>query len=279
MEPNVDLMAQSLEQLVVQLLAFLPNLLASLVIFFGSLFLASFFYRGVRKALQLRRVNLEISMAVGTIAYWIVLILGTSAALSQVGFDLTAFLAGVGIVGFTIGFALQDVSKNFVAGLLLLLQQPFNLNDAIEVAGFSGTVLTVDLRATTLRTFDGRLVQIPNGDVFTSPIVNFTRANQRRVELQVGVVEGTDLEKARVEGLAAIRAIPGVLEKPAPRAVFQMFGNTGIQMTFYYWVDTTTVDLLDAQDAGMVGINRAFKEANIKIPFPASFVYTREMKG
>lgn len=276
---NPNLISESLQQLITQFLAYLPNLLAALVIFFASLFLAGIFSQGVTKALRLRKVTLEISLAVETLVRWTVIILGTATALSQIGFDLTAFLAGVGVVGFTVGFALQDVSKNFVAGLLLLLQQPFNLEDTIEVAGYSGTVLKVDLRATTLRTLDGRLVQIPNGEVFTRPIVNFSRGRQRRIELQVVVVDGTNLEKARTEGLAALKTIPGVLGDPAPRAVFQMFGASGIQMTFYYWVDTTITDPLDAQDAGMVNIDKAFKEAKIEIPFPVSIVYTREPKG
>ena len=266
MDPDIGVVTQTLQQMLAQFLSFLPELLASLVIFLSSLFLAGFSRRGVQKTLQARKVDLEISIALAEIARWTVLILGTTAALSQIGFNLTAFLAGLGIVGFTIGFALQDVSKNFVAGLLLLLQQPFDLGDVIEVAGYAGSVLKVDLRATTLRTFDGRLVQIPNGDVFTNAIVNYSRAEQRRIELQVGVAYGTDLEKARLEGLAAINAIEGVLGDPVPRAVFQSFGDSSLLMTFYYWIDTGATDLLAAQDAGVLGVNTAFEKAGIEIP-------------
>ena len=119
-----------LQQLLTQFLNFLPELIASLVIFFGSLFLAGLINRGVRRTLLARKADPEISIAVATMSRWSVIILGTTAALSQVGFDLTAFLAGLGIVGFTIGFALQDVSKNFMAGLLLLLQQPARFRKA-----------------------------------------------------------------------------------------------------------------------------------------------------
>ena len=268
-----------LQQLLTQFLNFLPELIASLVIFFGSLFLAGLIYRGVKRTLLARKADLEISIAVATMSRWSVIILGTTAALSQVGFDLTAFLAGLGIVGFAIGFALQDVSKNFMAGLLLLLQQPFDLGDAIEVAGFAGIVLKVDLRATTLRTFDGRMVQIPNGDVFTKAIVNFSRAEQRRIELQVGVAYGTDLESAQVEGLAAIKAIEGVLDEPAPRVVYQTFGESSINMMVYYWIDTATTDMLDAQEAGVLRLNAAFEKAGIEIPFPTRAVVLQQAQG
>jgi len=99
------------------------------------------------------------------------LILGIIIALQQVNFNVTAFLTGVGILGFTVGFALQDVSKNFVAGLLLLLQQPFNIGETIQVAGYTGRVSAINMRATELGTHDGQIVLIPNATVFTSPIV------------------------------------------------------------------------------------------------------------
>jgi small conductance mechanosensitive channel len=279
MEQDVDVISGSLQQLLAQFLNFLPELIASLVIFFGSLFLAGLISRGIKRALQARNADLEISIAIASMSRWTIIILGTTAALSQVGFDLTAFLAGLGIVGFTIGFALQDVSKNFVAGLLLLLQQPFDLGDAIDVAGFDGIVLKVDLRATTLRTFDGRMVQIPNGEVFTSAVVNYTRAEQRRIALHVGVAYGTDLKRAREVGLAAIRAVEGVLDDPAPRGVFQAFGDSSIDMTFYYWISTATTDLFDAQDAGILGVNTAFEKAGIEIPFPTRAVFLQQAQG
>jgi small conductance mechanosensitive channel len=90
-------------------------------------------------------------------------------------------------LGFTIGFALQDVSANFVAGFLLLIQQPFDIGNFIEVAGYDGKVLAVDLRATELLTSDGRRVMIPNSEVFSNPIINFTRTERRRIALPIGI--------------------------------------------------------------------------------------------
>jgi small-conductance mechanosensitive channel len=96
---------------------------------------------------------------------------GVVVSLQQVNFDVTAFLTGVGILGFTVGFALQDVSKNFVAGLLLLLQQPFVIGETIQVTGYTGEVTAITMRATEIKMEDGQLVMIPNATVFTSPIV------------------------------------------------------------------------------------------------------------
>ena len=148
----------------------------------------------------------ELTILIGTITRWTVIVLASVLSLEQVDFDLSAFLTGLGIVGFTIGFAIQDVSKNFVAGLLILLQQPFDLGDTIEVGAYSGVVLEVDLRATEIRTFDGRFVTIPNADVFTSPIVNFSRASRRRVNLEIGVDYDSDLAQVTQVTLEAVRA-------------------------------------------------------------------------
>ncbi len=103
---------------------------------------------------------------------------------------MTAFLTGLGILGFTVGFALQDVMKNFAAGVLLLLQKPFRVGESISVAGFDGTVTAIDLRSTEIRTFDGRIVILPNADVLNHAIVNFTRSAHRRIELPVSVAYG-----------------------------------------------------------------------------------------
>ncbi|OQY35105.1 MAG: hypothetical protein B6I38_01835, partial [Anaerolineaceae bacterium 4572_5.1] len=106
---------------------------------------------------------------------WAIIIWGLFLGLQQVEFNLTGFVTGLGIVGFTIGFAFQDIAKNFMAGMLLLLQQPFDIGDSIEVAGYAGTVTDIEIRSTALRTFDGRHVIIPNAEVFTGVITNFSR--------------------------------------------------------------------------------------------------------
>lgn len=194
-------------------------------------------------------------------------------ALQTIGFNLTAFLAGLGILGFTVGFALQDVSKNFVAGLLLLLSQPFEIGDAIEVAGYTGIVQTIELRATELRMFDGIQVLIPNADVFASPLTNFTRNKLRRLEVNVGVAYSTDLENVRQVALQAIQSVPGVLQDPAPTVVFTEFGSSAINATLFYWIDQEQTDFVGMRVTGFMTVDRALSEAGIEIPFPIQTVY------
>lgn len=262
-----------LEQLLVDFLTLLPSLIAALVVFAVGLFLASIIRRLVRRALERRTKNPQPISLLSQLVYWLVVILVAAISLQMVGFNLTAFLAGLGIAGITIGFALQDVSKNFIAGLLMLIQQPFDIGETIEVGGYTGKVIAIDLRATQIRTADGRLVLIPNGDVIITPITNFSEAQSRRVEISTGVAYDSDPETVRQIALDAISEVPGIQSEPAPNVLFQNFGSTTFDLTVYFWITTSQTGVAAAKDAGLKAIKGAFEQAQIDMPFPTQTVY------
>ncbi|MBN1667104.1 MAG: mechanosensitive ion channel [Anaerolineales bacterium] len=267
---------ETLQDMLARFLAFLPDIIAALVILVASLYLAGILAQVVWRALERRQTDRELTLMLTKLTRWSLVVLGIIVALQQVGFNVTAFLTGVGILGFTVGFALQDVSKNFISGMLLLLQQPFEIGDVIEVSDFTGKVLDIDLRATELLTFDGQNVLIPNADVFTSPIKNYSRTPTRRLDLRVGVAYGSDLELVRTTALQAIANIEGVLTEPAPVLAFKSFGASSIDFDLYYWIDSTQSDFLGTWDAAVVQLNRAFEAAGIEIPFPVHTVYLQK---
>jgi len=271
----MDTIPDTLNDLLTRFVLFVPRLIVALVIFVGALLTAGFIGRLVQRLMRRRDADEEITLLMSRLARWGVLVFGCVVALQQIDFDLTAFLTGLGILGFTVGFAIQDVSKNFVAGVLLLLQQPFDIGDAIEVGSYAGTVVTVDLRATELRTFDGKNVLIPNADVFTSAIVHFGRASRRRIDLSAGVAYGSDLEMVKSTAVEAISSVAGVLADPAPNVVFVNLGPSTVDFTLYYWVDTRTIGVFDAKDAGVRLIKRTFEEAGIEMPYPIQTVHLR----
>jgi small conductance mechanosensitive channel len=246
----------------------LPKIIVSVIIFIVGLYLSALISKLLRKTLERRHKNAQATTIISNTTYGFLVLMVVATALQNVGFNLTAFLTGLGIAGFTIGFALQDVSKNFIAGLLLLLQQPFSLGDIIEVNGMRGKVIGIELRATEIKTLDGKQVLIPNADVFTSVIINFTKYPTRRIEINVGVGYETNLDHARQVALEAISSLPGVLPDPAPRIFFGNFGASSIDFTLHYWVDIFQDDLLDLTDQGVLAINTAFKREKIEIPFP-----------
>lgn len=268
----------ALDELLASLLALLPDLIIAILIFIASLYGAGLLSRMVRSALERRKTDREISILMVHITRWSVITLGTFTALLQVGFNLTAFLTGLGILGFTVGFALQDVSKNFVAGLLLLLEQPFDLGDVIEVGDYTGTVASVEIRATEIYTFDGQNVLIPNADVFTSPIKNFSRYSKRRLDHTIGVASDSDLELVRVTTLEVIHGIPGIVMDPAPNLVFNNFGESSIDFTVYYWVDLKIGDYFKAIDTAITGIKTAFEKKGIEIPSPIRTVVLEDKR-
>jgi len=163
--------------------------------------------------------------------------------------------------------------KNFAAGIILLIQQPFHVGEAIGVTGYDGSVLQIDLRSTEMKTWDGRIVNIPNANILADPIINYTRANRRRVELPISVGYDTDIESARKEVLKAIQNIPGFVPEPAPLVGFSNFSDSALELNTYFWIDTAQTNPFDAKDAAFSLIKNALDEKQIKIPFPTRTVY------
>jgi small conductance mechanosensitive channel len=268
----MDTFSAILQEMIVKFLEFLPKAILAMVIFFVSLYLAGVITKLVRMALERRDIDNEVKMVVVKVSRWSIIILGIFIALQQMGFDLSAFLVSLGVVGFTIGFALQDISKNFVAGLLLLLQQPFDIGDTVKISDFTGTVENVDLRATEIKTFDGKIVLIPNADVYTSPITNYSRETNRRLELKLGVAYGSDLELVKLTALETVANINTVLTDPAPEITFDNFGSSTIDCTLYYWFNAKVDSLPAVRDVVVMAINSAFEDKNIEMPFPTQKV-------
>ena len=270
---EVDLF--SLETLIQAMWNFLPRLGYALLILILARLLSSWGARKLRAALERRKRDEEIILLLELLTHWGILGLGIVLSMEQLlPGRLSALIAGLGIAGFTLGFALQDVAKNFIAGILLLLQQPFELGDGIEVAGYGGSVQRISLRATELRTWDGKYVIIPNADVYMSPVVNYSRAKDRRIELAVSVERGADLNRVAQVVLDAVGSLPGVKSEPAPQVVFQGFGDSALQFKLFFWIDTQAVGYGTAQDAAVKALQEAFMREGIELPYPTYRVHT-----
>jgi len=172
-----DLLAKA----ITAVLTVVPAVIAAIVVFIITLFVAAWLARLVRNALKRRKIRRELVILGSRITRWGVIITGVIWSLQIVGFNVSAFIAGLGVTGLVIGFALQDISKNFTSGALLMVQEPFSLGDYISVAGQEGEVLDVQMRATELLAPNGLRVLIPNADVFANTIVNYTKTHRRRV--------------------------------------------------------------------------------------------------
>ena len=257
------------EQFVDGLIASLPNVLTALVIFIASLYVARLVSGLLRRAMQRLNSPLNVTNLLAQLARWVVIIIGTITALERF-FEVTACLAGLGIIGFTVGFALQDVMKNFAAGIILLVQRPFGVGDVIGVIGFDGTVLEINLRTTEMKALDGRIVTLPNADVLSHPIINYTRADRRRVDLTIGVDYDSDTELVRTLVFQSIQDVPGYVAEPAPLVGFSNFGNLALELNASFWIDMQLNNPPAAKDTALLAIKNAFDKKKISIPLMAA---------
>lgn len=193
-------------------------------------------------------------------------------ALEQVDFNVTGFIAGLGIAGFTIGFALQDIARNFISGLILLYRQPFNLGDFIEVASHSGIVRQINIRDTEIETLDGDMVIIPNKSVFENPIVNMSALQFRRRTVMIGLGYEEDADRAMAIFLEAIRSVDGVVDDPAPMIQAVAMDDSVLTLSAFFWVDQKKGGLLKVHSDVLKAINTASIEHKINLPYPIQTV-------
>ncbi len=260
----------NIENIIDEFTEFLPRLGLALLVLFIAYWVSRIIRRQVRRAMKRRDHDPELIVLLEMLTRWGILAFGIVIAAEQIApGQFSSLIAGLGVAGITIGFALQDVAKNFIAGLLLLIQQPFEIGESIEVVGYGGTVLDISLRSTTIRTWDGRHVIIPNSEVYLNPIINFSAAPRRRIEFTVGVAPDSDLGQAtRVALKALIENVEGILQDPTPQIVFSNFGDFTIDFTAYYWIDTGEVGVMKATHEGVIAIKRAFEQEKIDMPYP-----------
>ena len=255
------------DQFIEKFITGLPNLLTALIIFILSLYVARLLSSILRGVLQRRMAPGGVVHLLGQLTFWAIVIAGTITALERF-FPVTAFLAGLGIIGFTVGFALQDVMKNFASGVILLLQPPFHVGETIGVKGFDGTVLAIDLRATELRAVDGRVVILPNAEVLANPIINYSRANQRRVDFSLNLSHACEPRTVQQIVLKAIEEVEGFVKEPKPVIVFNSLTDSALELNANFWVDVTKTDPLHAKNSVLLKVKSAFNEEGIEIPHP-----------
>lgn len=252
----------------------IPTIFSALLILFVSYYGGVFLSRLLRGMLQRQNADSGVTHLLTRALKWTIIVLGFITALQKF-FNVTAFLTGLGIVGFTIGFALQNIMQNFVSGVILLVQRPFRVGDNVGIAEYDGMVLKIGLRTTELKTLDGRIVFLPNADVLSQPIINYTRANARRVELPIGVAYNSDPELVRATILNELKYVKGYIDSPEPMVLFHTFGNSSIDLTVYFWEDTSIASPLAARDDALTRIKKAFGKKKIEIPYPTQVQINR----
>jgi small-conductance mechanosensitive channel len=247
----------------------LGNVLAFLITVWAA-FLLSRFLRFLLEEDVYPRVNLErgIPYAVSTVLHYVILLVGFLFAVAALGIDMTKFTILAGAFGVGLGFGLQNIVNNFVSGLILLFERPVKVGDVVQLGSHSGDLRHIGLRASVLRTWEGSEVIVPNGDLISEEVINWTLTDQqRRMEINVGVAYGTDPERV-IEVLTQVAAShPDVMKDPAPQTLFVGFGDSALDFQLRAW--TTHFDSwMSIKSQLAVGVNAALRDAKISIPFP-----------
>ncbi len=204
-------------------------------------------------------------------------ITGFVIILNHWGISVTPFLAGAGVIGIILGFALKDSLANIFGGIALILDKNFQLEDVIKLnSGETGTIIDIGLRSTKIKTFDNELLVIPNANLAITTIQNFAKPDlSARVIVEFGVVYGSDIEKVRKIVLDALKKVNGVLKEPAPRVYFNEMGDSSLKFKLFFWVDSYT-KRFDAKEEATEAVYNALNKAKINIPFPTQTVYLKK---
>jgi small-conductance mechanosensitive channel len=181
----------------------------------------------------------------------------------------------VGALGVGIGFGLQNVVNNFVSGLILLYERPVQKSDIVEVGSLLGEVRRIGIRSSTVRTYDGAEVIVPNASLISQEVVNWTLSDRtRRIEIPLGVAYGTDPGRLIDLLLTAVKGQRGVLETPQPVALFQGFGDSSLDFVVRFW--TAEFDRWSQVSSDVrASIYEAVRQAGIEIPFPQRDLHLR----
>lgn len=275
MSKIINTVVSSLQDLLSSAIKIFPAVITALVVVMLTRYAAQFTRKiadGIgKKTLDSKSLQLLLSKA-AYIGTWV---LGAVLAcvIAFPGLRLGDIIATLGLGSVAVGFAFQDIFKNFLSGILILIQRPFRIDDQIIIGDYEGTIEKIDIRTTKLRTYDGERVLMPNSEVFTSPVRVRTAFDQRRTDLAVGVDYNTSLSEAKGILQKTIEEVDGVLDNKAAEIDLVGFGDSSIDFIVRYWTHSRQPQVRQVQTRAIMAIKEALDAADIGIPYPIRTLY------
>ncbi|MEL6453286.1 MAG: mechanosensitive ion channel family protein [Cyanobacteria bacterium J06623_5] len=272
MDGNISLSAatEKIMSMIGSAIALLPNLLIGIVVFVVFWIVGRMVRRIVRKQTRDRDTR-NVGLVFGRLAQGVLVILGFLIAATIVfpSFQPADALATLGIGGVAIGFAFKDILQNFLAGILILLTEPFQLDDQIIFGDYEGTVEHIETRATTIRTYDGRRVVIPNAELFTNAVMVNTAYDRRRLQYDIGIGYGDNIAQAKEIILETLRSHDEVLKNPEPEALVVELADSTINIRARWWIEPPRrADVVASKDWVLENVCNKLVEGGIDLPFP-----------
>ncbi len=268
----------NLGELLTQGIAWLPQLGAAIVIF-AAFAIGS---RVIRRPLgaTLRKTGLHatlVQLLVDKILHYVVLVFGLIMALDQLGVNVAAALAGLGVAGIAVGFAAQDTLSNIIAGIVIFMDKPFLVEDWVTTSDQYGQVTNITLRTTRIRTNRNTFVVIPNAQIINSVLENHSKQGALRVDAPVGIAYKEDIDQARAVMLEAVKDLAHQSKDRAADVVVGGLGASSVDLTVRVWIDDGK-----HQQATFFAMNEACKKAldaaGIEIPFPHMQLFVEDVR-
>ncbi len=207
------------------------------------------------------------------ITHYVIMAIGAIVAFQFVGINLSGLAVIFGLFSVGIGFGLQNVTSNFIAGLILLVERPINIGDRVTIGETEGDVKEIKIRSTTIQTLNNITYIVPNSEFISTTVINWSLGDAKiRLDIPVGVAYSSDAEEVRKVLLRVANENPQVLKNPVPRVLFRGFGESALNMELWAWVKEP-YEYRVVQSEINFQIFRALKEAGIRIPFPQHDVH------
>lgn len=242
---------------------------AAMLVFTGSFIVSNI----VRNALSVhleKKFNFTsgMSYAVLRIIHYIVIILGFVVAAQIIGFNFGSLAVLFGFLSVGIGFGLQNITSNFISGLILLIERPISVGDFISVVDQVGRVVRINMRSTMIMTVDNVVIIVPNSKFVENNVINWSIEDSRvRIHCPVGIGYGSDVAKVKEVLINVAKDNPDVLEFPEPEVRFKSFGDSSLDFDLLIWTDEPKKQFLLTSNINFA-IDEAFRKADIRIPFP-----------
>jgi small-conductance mechanosensitive channel len=253
-------------------------ILTALGVLYGA-FIISWTIQGILMEDVIARRSLDrgARISIGRLIHYALVLLGFVLALFALGFDLKNITILGGALGVGIGFGLQTIVNNFVCGLIMLFERPVKVGDSIELNGESGIIKKVGLRSTVVQTYDNSEIVVPNSDLITNQVTNWTLAERRvRFRIRVGVAYGSDVQLVMDTLLQCATDNSLILKDPEPQVLFLNFGGSSLDFELRAWVADFDTRMQVVSDLHQE-IDRRFRELNIEIPFPQTDLHVRSI--
>ena len=249
----------------------IPYFVASIVVILIFWFLSIVFKKVVYKLLGSRNRHQNLVKVFQRVGGALIIFIGFMIAMvvAVPGFTPAKLIGALGIGSVAIGFAFKDIFQNLLSGILLLLSEPFRIGDQIVSGEYEGTVEDIKIRATTIKTYDGRQVVIPNSDLYTSALTVNTAYKQRRLQLAVGIGYADDIAEAKSEIMQALDRADSVSKQASPTIIAVNLGDSTIDLVVRWFIDDgTQANKVSSIDQVLIEIKTALDKAGIDMPFP-----------